>query len=261
MSDSAQVIDSLQRPEWVLYEESSYKFDTSDSTSVGCLTLSLDSEIASRRLLSFSRNGMRTSAFGLVLCHIKGFPHAILVRNAATESLGFLGGKCKSYMDPKEELLTKLMRFVPAKGTLPHQLDMKKTRESIAIGEFLAEMWRIDLESNLLPYLPVHVNRPIERTKECQENQGRFKCVAYEGNEPLCDEMSTGTFPPGYTCFTSCGQVSCPPPFSAPLPANDIKVRVLRLLCMSSLPIAPMDIVFDVRSPRILKIKTLGLEI
>ncbi|BAM41925.1 mRNA cleavage factor subunit [Theileria orientalis strain Shintoku] len=169
MSDSGEVAEAesyqdsgIQRPEWDVYPQTIYKFDY-NTTKVGSgLIFRLSDEVLSKRVRSYMVSGMRITVCGVILSHIKGFPSVLLVQREGDRSLGLLGGKCKSFENPKEALSAKLARFITSTKHR-HQINIKEDVENIQVGDLLGDLWRCDFNTEPLPYLPLHSNRPKEK--------------------------------------------------------------------------------------------------
>ncbi|KAF8817910.1 putative mrna cleavage factor family protein, partial [Cardiosporidium cionae] len=163
-------------PEWVIYPQSNYEYDTDDqkleSTGAAASSTSLgDDEFSlfEKRLKAYQREGIRRTAVGVLLCHRYDCPHLLLLQNTLTNKCVLPSGKYKSWDKPAIALgnkLKKLITVVSADLHSAHQLTMLPTSEtSIEIGEYLGEWWRVELYSDPLPYLPTHVTRPKERLR------------------------------------------------------------------------------------------------
>ncbi|GIX60934.1 mRNA cleavage factor-like protein, putative [Babesia caballi] len=174
MSDSGEAAasDAHDRPNWLVYPAESYQF-REESLEIGRgLIFETANEIIKKRIRAYNRVGLRVTVCGVILCHRNGFPHIIVLRDSEGR-LGLLGGKCKAYDGPEEALRQKLARFVSTsrKGTL--QLDLRANADNVVVGELLGEFWRPEYDSDILPYLPLHVNRPREKILVYQVGLGR----------------------------------------------------------------------------------------
>ncbi|UKK02827.2 mRNA cleavage factor subunit [Theileria orientalis] len=169
MSDSGEVVDAesyqdsgIQRPEWDVYPQTIYKFDYNTTNVGNGLIFRLSDEVLSKRVKSYMVSGMRITVCGVILSHIKGFPSVLLIQREGDRSVGLLGGKCKSFENPKDALSSKLARFITSTKH-KHQINIKEDVENIQVGDLLADLWRCDFNTEPLPYLPLHTNRPKEK--------------------------------------------------------------------------------------------------
>ncbi|EAN31978.1 Nucleotide hydrolase family protein [Theileria parva strain Muguga] len=150
------------RSEWDVYPQTMFKFEH-NTTKVGRgLIFRLSDDILEKRVKTYAVSGMRITVCGVILSHRKGFPFVLLLKRDLDKSVGLLGGKCKSFENPKEVLSSKLARFITSTKH-KHQLNIKETIETIQVGELLADFWRCDFNTEPLPYLPLHTNRPKEK--------------------------------------------------------------------------------------------------
>ncbi|CDR96705.1 Cleavage and polyadenylation specificity factor subunit 5 [Babesia bigemina] len=342
MTDNTVEIASQgnERPDWLVYPADSYRF-REDSAPIGRgLLFKSSDEIVRKRIRAYNQKGLRITVCGVILCHRNGFPHIMLLTDSEG-SCGLLGGKCRVFENPKEALRRKVARFISVarKGAL--QLDLRANAENVNVGEFLGEFWRQDYDSEVLPYLPIHVNRPRERiliyqvtlrdhcsivapsglqiipvplhdfylpeqgvaisalphllarfnmrllglqkvytripvcttlkpesvtmnticlsscgngpddttlvcspqaetwktrlavdaksdfslTDDCLDGKKRYKCLPYESSEIQCMDAAFATYPVGFSCFTSCGELKCPSDdFMKPSVSDDFKL-------------------------------------
>ncbi|ORM40020.1 Cleavage and polyadenylation specificity factor subunit 5 [Babesia sp. Xinjiang] len=154
--------DSPERPDWLVYPADSYNFrEDSAPIGQGLLFKSSDS-IVNKRIRAYNQNGLRVTVYGVILCHRNGFPHIVLLQDSSGSS-GLLGGKCKTFENPREVLRRKVARFMSTTRKGGHQLDLRANADNVLVGEFMGEFWRQDYDSDVLPYLPLHVNRPREK--------------------------------------------------------------------------------------------------
>lgn len=73
--------------------------------------------------------------------------------------------------------------------------------------------------------LKVDVKSSFIVSDDCPSEQKRFKCIGYESNEIECTDATFDTYPEGFTCYTSCGQLKCPShDFITPSVTNDFKL-------------------------------------
>ncbi|KAF8820402.1 putative mrna cleavage factor family protein, partial [Cardiosporidium cionae] len=162
-------------PEWMIYHQSNYEYDTDDQRhkSAGAPSFSSSSadEFAfiKKRLKAYQREGIRRTTVGVLLCHRHDCPHLLLLQNTITHKCVLPSGKYKSWDKPAVALgnkLKKLITVVSADLHSAHQLTTIPTAEtSLEIGEYLGEWWRVEFYSDPVPYLPTHVTRPKERLR------------------------------------------------------------------------------------------------
>ncbi|GBE58848.1 mRNA cleavage factor [Babesia ovata] len=151
-----------ERPDWLVYPADSYRFrEESAPIGRGLLFKSSD-DIVRKRIRAYNQKGLRITVCGIILCHRNGFPHILLLKDSEG-SCGLPGGKCNAFENPKDALRRKMARFISVARKGSHQLDLRANAENVNVGEFLGEFWRQDYDSEVLPYLPIHVNRPREK--------------------------------------------------------------------------------------------------
>ncbi|EDO08282.2 hypothetical protein BBOV_III007210 [Babesia bovis T2Bo] len=161
-STAGPTSDGNDRPDWLVYPEDSYSF-RDDSAPIGQgLLFRTPESLLCKRIRAYNQNGLRITVYGLILCHRNGFP-CILVLRDTSGNIGLLGGKCKSFENPREVLKLKLARFVSTSRKGVHQLNVRANVDTIIVGEFMGEFWRAEYDSDVLPYLPLHINRPREK--------------------------------------------------------------------------------------------------
>lgn len=161
-SATPETTDSLERPDWLVYPVEAYQF-RQESTPIGQgLLFNSPEAIIKKRIKTYNQNGLRITVCGLILCHRNEFPHILLLQDDSGNS-GLLGGKCKVHESPRDALKRKLARFVSTSKKGSHQLDVRANAENVRIGDLLGEFWRPDFDSAVLPYLPLHINRPKEK--------------------------------------------------------------------------------------------------
>jgi cleavage and polyadenylation specificity factor subunit 5 len=102
----------------------------------------------------FQVEGLRRVVEAVLLVHIKGHPHVLLLNNQNYFSLP--GGKLKPGEDEAAGLKRKLNTKLGA--VEGNQIEWE-------IGEVLANWWRIGLEPVFFPYLPAHATKPKEVRK------------------------------------------------------------------------------------------------
>ncbi|GFE53336.1 mRNA cleavage factor [Babesia ovis] len=159
---SGSASEGNERPDWLVYPADAYHF-REDSAQIGRgLIFKSSDTIIAKRVRAYNQNGLRITVCGVILCHRNGFPHALLLQDTSG-NCGLLGGKCKTFEKPREVLRQKLARFVSTTRKGGHHLDLRANAENIIVGEFMGEFWRQDYDSDVLPYLPLHVNRPREK--------------------------------------------------------------------------------------------------
>ncbi|GBE58847.1 GNAT family protein [Babesia ovata] len=75
---------------------------------------------------------------------------------------------------------------------------------------------------------------------DCLDGKKRYKCLPYESSEIQCMDAAFATYPVGFSCFTSCGELKCPSDdFMTPSVSDDFKVGAHHGKCVIelSLPI------------------------
>ena len=114
----------------------------------------LSKEALRQRTASYISKGMRYSVGAALLAHRGNAPHLLLLEDTETRATGFLSGKVKSWEEPVTTLSNKLAKLV-----------VSSTDAEATVGALVGVFWRTDIDSPLLPYLPIHVSRP----KECMQ--------------------------------------------------------------------------------------------
>ncbi|GFE53337.1 cleavage and polyadenylation specificity factor subunit 5 [Babesia ovis] len=85
-----------------------------------------------------------------------------------------------------------------------------------------AETWKIRLAVDTKSGFAVTDGRD---NTYCQDNMKRFKCLPYESTEMQCSDASFDSYPPGFSCFTQCGELKCPSnDYMTPTAADDFKL-------------------------------------
>lgn len=115
-------------------------------------------------------SGRRDTVQAILLTHIHGHPHILLMENVVTGVFSLPGGQVsmgKSSADGLRSCLDEALR--PFHDTCQPFPIMEEYAEPTwpewNVGPLVAQWWRPHFENNLYPYVPAHVKNPAECIK------------------------------------------------------------------------------------------------
>eukprot|EP00392_Amoebophrya_sp_AT5.2_P005267 g5276.t1 len=121
---------------------------------------------------SYRTEGMRKSFYCVLLCHNQEGHPCIILKKKKDGSLKLIGGKVRVGETGVKEALQRKLRDTIFGAPKPFE-----------VGELLSIWYRPNFDELLLPYLPLHENRPKERAEVYQVILPE-KCI-FQSSSPL----------------------------------------------------------------------------
>lgn len=114
--------------------------------------------------------GRRDTVQAVLLTHVHGHPHVLLMENVVTGVFSLPGGQVSAGKDSVDGLCSCLDEVLEPyhDSRQPFPITDKypePTRPEWHIGPLVAQWWRPHFENNLYPYVPAHVKNPAECIK------------------------------------------------------------------------------------------------
>eukprot|EP00929_Paragymnodinium_shiwhaense_P000748 TRINITY_DN100984_c0_g1_i1.p1 TRINITY_DN100984_c0_g1~~TRINITY_DN100984_c0_g1_i1.p1 ORF type:complete len:229 (-),score=45.25 TRINITY_DN100984_c0_g1_i1:137-757(-) len=145
----------FDRKEWPIYPQDGYDSQQAKPKAAK------EEPLLLRRKRKYENEGMRRTVRAVLLVHVRGHPH-VLVLQCGGEKSGYAlpGGTLRPGESERDGLNRKLKRFI-------FNADPTTSCEW-QVGDLLAQWWCPSFEEAMYPYLPQHVTRPKECIKVYQ---------------------------------------------------------------------------------------------